>query len=101
MLLLLNNFGILLPAKIVSNTHTTCLEKMNIFLPVDKKLTLLLVFSVKAISTLDNTCSPGFPGGSDCKESACNAGDQARFLGWEDPLEKGTAVHSNLCILAI
>ena len=28
-----------------------------------------------------------FPGGSDSKESACNAGD----LGWEDPLEKGTA----------
>ena len=27
----------------------------------------------------------GFPGGSDGKESACNAGD----LGWEDPLEKG------------
>ena len=26
-----------------------------------------------------------FPGGSDHKESACNAGD----LGWEDPLEKG------------
>ena len=25
----------------------------------------------------------GFPGGSGCKESACNAGD----LGWEDPLE--------------
>ena len=28
----------------------------------------------------------GFPAGSDCKESACNAGDQS--LGWEDPLEK-------------
>ena len=26
-----------------------------------------------------------FPGGSDAKESACNAGD----LGWKDPLEKG------------
>ena len=90
-----------MPAKIVSNTHTTCLEKMNIFLPLDKKLTLMLVFNVKAISTLDNTYSPGFPGGSDGKESACNAGDQVRFLGWEDPLEKGTAIHSNLCILAI
>ena len=85
----------------MSNTHTTCLEKMNIFLPLDKKLTLMLVFNVKAISTLDNTYSPGFPGGSDGKESACNAGDQVRFLGWEDPLEKGTAIHSNLCILAI
>ena len=34
----------------------------------------------------------GFPGGSEDKESACNAGD----LGWEDPLEEGTATHSNI-----
>ena len=34
----------------------------------------------------------GFPGGSDGKESACNAGD----LGWEDPLEKGMATHSRI-----
>ena len=27
----------------------------------------------------------GFPGGSDSKESACNAGDPVRSLGWEDP----------------
>lgn len=39
----------------VSNTHNACLEKMNIFFPVDKKLTLMLVFNVKAISILDNT----------------------------------------------
>ena len=32
------------------------------------------------------------------KESACNAGDWVRSLGWEDPLEKGKATHS--CILA-
>ena len=36
----------------------------------------------------------GFPGGSDGKDSTCNAGD----LGWKDPLEKGRATHS--CILA-
>ena len=34
-------------------------------------------------------------GGGGCwlsgKESACSAGDRARFLGGEDPLEKGTA----------
>ena len=30
----------------------------------------------------------GFPGGSDSKESACRAGDQARSLRQEDPLEK-------------
>ena len=36
-------------------------------------------------------CVPlGFSGGSDCKESACSAGD----LGWEDPMEKGMATHS-------
>ena len=27
----------------------------------------------------------GFPGGSDGRESTCNAGD----LGWQDPLEEG------------
>ena len=36
----------------------------------------------------------GFPGGSDGKESACNIGDQGLTLGWEDPLEKGMAIHS-------
>ena len=29
----------------------------------------------------------GFPGGSDGKESACNAGDLGLTLGQEDPLE--------------
>ena len=31
----------------------------------------------------------GFRGGSDSKESACNAGDQVWSLGWDDALEKG------------
>ena len=34
--------------------------------------------------------------GSDSKESACNAGDQVRSLGWEDPLEKEMATHSSV-----
>ena len=34
----------------------------------------------------------GFPGGSAGKESTCNVGD----LGWEDPLENGTATHSSI-----
>ena len=34
----------------------------------------------------------GFPGGSDGKESACNAGD----LGWEDSLEEGMATPSTI-----
>ena len=38
----------------------------------------------------------GFPGGSDLKESACNAGDASQTLDWEDPLEKGMATHSSI-----
>ena len=39
---------------------------------------------------------PGFPGGSDSKESACNAGDRVRSLGQEDLLEKEMATHSSI-----
>ena len=43
----------------------------------------------------------GFPGGSDGKESACNAGDLGLIPGfdpwvWEDPLEQGRATHSSI-----
>ena len=38
----------------------------------------------------------GFPGGTDCKESACNVGDLVRSLGFEDPLEEGMATHSSI-----
>ena len=38
----------------------------------------------------------GFPGDSDGKESACNAGDWVRSMGWEDPLEQGMATHSSM-----
>ena len=38
----------------------------------------------------------GFPGGSDSKESACNAGDLGLIPGWEDPLEKGMTTHSSI-----
>ena len=34
----------------------------------------------------------GFPGGSDGKESTCNAGD----TGWEDPPEEGMTTHSSI-----
>ena len=37
-----------------------------------------------------------FPGGSDGKESTCNAGDQGQSLGWEDSLEKEMATHSSV-----
>ena len=38
----------------------------------------------------------GFPGGSASKESTCNAEGLVQSLGWEDPLEKGTATHSSI-----
>ena len=38
----------------------------------------------------------GLPGGSDGKESACNAGDQVQFLRQDNPLEKGVATNSNI-----
>ena len=36
-----------------------------------------------------------FPGGSDGKASACNAGDPGAIPGSEDPLEKEMATHSS------
>ena len=38
----------------------------------------------------------GFPGGSDGKESVCNAGDQGLILGFGRSLEKGVATHSSI-----
>ena len=38
---------------------------------------------------------------SDSKESACNAGDLGQSLGWEDPLEKGTATRSSILVWRI
>ena len=38
----------------------------------------------------------GFPGGSEGKASACNAGDLGSVLGGEDPLEKEMAAHPSI-----
>ena len=38
----------------------------------------------------------GLPGGSDGKESACNAGGRFGSLGREVPLEEGMATHSSI-----
>ena len=38
----------------------------------------------------------GFPGGSNSKESACNAGGLGSIPGSEDPLEKGMETHSSI-----
>ena len=40
-------------------------------------------------------CS-SFPGGSDGKASACNAGDPGSIPGSEDPLEKEMETHSSI-----
>jgi len=37
-----------------------------------------------------------FPGSSEVKASACNAGDWVRPLGQEDPLEKEMATNSSI-----
>ena len=44
----------------------------------------------------DHLPTMGFPGGSDDKASAHNAGDLGRSLGQEDPLEKEMATHSSI-----
>ena len=38
----------------------------------------------------------GFPGGSEVKVSASNAGGRVRSLGWEDPLEKEMETYSSI-----
>ena len=38
----------------------------------------------------------GSPGGLNCKESSCSAGDLGSIPGWEDPLEKGMATQSSI-----
>ena len=38
----------------------------------------------------------GFPRSSAGKESACNAETWVQSLGWENPLEKGTATHFSI-----
>ena len=37
-----------------------------------------------------------FPGGSDDKESTCNAGDLGSIPGWGRSPEKGMATHSSI-----
>ena len=44
---------------------------------------------------LELNCMSFFPGGSDGKETACNAETQVQSLGQEDPLEKEMATHSS------
>ena len=38
----------------------------------------------------------GSSGGSDGKDSSCNAETWVQSLGWDDPLEEGMATHSTI-----
>ena len=38
----------------------------------------------------------GFSGGSEGRETACNAGVPGSIAGWEDPLEKEMATHFSI-----
>ena len=40
-------------------------------------------------------CTNDFPGGSDGKRLSTMRETQVQSLGWEDPLEKEMAIHSN------
>ena len=46
------------------------------------------------------SCTKDFPGSSVGKESTCSAGDPIQFLGQEDPLEKGLAIHSSILLFS-
>ena len=61
-------------------------------IPLDGRLDGL--FEVFLISWFRHVL--GFIGGSDGKESVCNAQTQLQSLGWEDPLEKGMVTHSSV-----
>ena len=43
-----------------------------------------------------DSLQPEPPGKPDSKESTCNVGDLVSILGWEDPLEEGTATHFSI-----
>ena len=49
--------------------------------------------NIRFIATLHPV---GFPGGSDGKDSPTMQETWVRFLGWEDPLEKGLATHFSI-----
>ena len=56
-------------------------------------------FVSKVISLIFNMLSrfvTGFPGGSDSKESACNAGDRGSIPGLGRSLEEGVATHFSI-----
>ena len=63
--------------------------EMNYFFWVSFLSTCITIFIISC-------CIFSFPGGSADKESACNGETLPRSLGWENPLEKGKAIHSSI-----
>jgi len=57
------------------------------------------IFSIPlhlGVELLGHMITLDFPGGSDSKESVCNAGDQGLIPGSGRSLEKGMATHSSI-----
>ena len=88
-------------AAAVAKALTSCMQRGVILLP--RKLQQPgtphshMVFGAPLNSAIpSHTDHMDFPGGSDGKESACNAGDLGSIPGWEDPLEEGMATHSSI-----
>ena len=58
---------------------------------------MLIYFNLSLFSTINTPYFPGgFPGGSDGKESTCNAGDLGLIPGSGKSLEKEMATHSSI-----
>ena len=90
----MKTLAILIPGKINFKPKTVMKEKGHYIM---KKVSMqqediifvnIYVFNIGA-PKCKLIALKGFPDGSVGKESTCNAGDLVRFLGGEDPLEKG------------
>ena len=91
--------------------HLVHSDPRTSFLPDLKVPLIVVLFQIKIVFSLFNNFFFGFlksallcthisisglPWWLRGKESACNARDLGPSLDWEDPLEKGTATHSNI-----
>ena len=66
-------------------------------LPVRESFFCCVMYLVWGLASIYCVIIPAFPGGSDVKESAWNAGEtRVQSLGQEDPLEKEMATHSSI-----
>ena len=55
-----------------------------------------LCFCLYVVFTLNESFKRGFPGGSGVKNLPAMQETPVRFLGQEDPLEKGQATHASI-----